>query len=191
MAFALSPSNVDYLIPDIRVRIGDIDKTAFSDKIVRTALISGIKFLQNKWQRRYQVYADTMLINPQPTNGTTPAGYIYAALPDGYNYIPSGLNVNDVFRNPTITFADVSTSIIVQEDEYPITLAAVLFLRENLLSSNQQTFVNWSDGEYSYSNVAASNVMRGLSASTLDELNAYFKIRRGAPKRGDFTNYLV
>jgi hypothetical protein len=189
MALVTFPTNVDYLIPDIRLRIGDLSKTTFSDTIVRTALINGIKFLQSKWHGRYQVYTDTMLVTPQPTDA--PTGYIYAALYDGYHYIPSGLFTSDVFRNPSSEFTDPSTAIITQIDEYPITLAALLFLRESLLSGSQQSFVNWSDGEYSYSNVASSKIMESLGGNTLAELNAYFKARRAVVLRENFTNYIL
>lgn len=182
--FIVYPTNIDYLIEDVRLRVGDVDSERFSDSLVRAALISSVKFLQSKWQRRYQVYRDSMLVSPQPD--TTPSGYIYVALPDGYNVIPSGLVENDVFRNPFVTFTDPSTQVIVQQDEYPIVLGALLFLRESVLSASQQTFMNWSDGEYSYSNVASSNVMRGLSGDTLAELNAYFRARRAGVVRENF-----
>jgi hypothetical protein len=190
MALITTATNIDYLISDVRLRIGDLDKRYFSDTVVRTALVNGVKFLQSKWQRRYQVYDSSMFVDPQPSDGTVPAGYIYAALPQGYNYIPSGLSVYDVFRNPYVEFADPSVTVVLQEDEYPITVAAKLFLRESLLSSSQQTFVNWSDGEYSYSNVAASQVMRGLSADALAELNNYFKARRTGVLRSSFATFV-
>jgi len=189
MSLVTASGNIDYLIPDVRLRIGDLNSVVFSDTLVRTALISGIKFLQSKWQRRYQVYTDSMLVTPQPDG--VPAGYVYVALPDGYNVIPSGLAANDVFRNPFQTFTDPSTSVISQPDEYPIILAAMIFLRDSSLSSSQQTFVNWSDGEYSYSNVASSKIMSDLSSNAWAELNAYFKVRRAPVVRGDFTNFLI
>lgn len=189
MALVTSPTNVDYLLSDIRLRVGDLDKLIFSDDIVRTALITGIKFLQSKWQGRYQVYSNTMFVTPQPD--TTPINYIYVALPGGYNIIPSGLFENDVFRNPLVIFNDPSTSIISQPDEYPVTLAALLFLRESLLSSSQQTFLNWTDGKYTYSNVASSKIMQGLSGDTLAELTAYFKTKRGSIVRANFSNYIL
>lgn len=188
MALVTNTTNVDYLIPDIRLRIGDLDSVVFSDVIVRTALINGIKFLQSKWHSRYQIYASGMIIYPQPNDMP---GFIYAGLPDGYGYIPSGLNINDVFRNPYQTFIDTGTTVVVQMDEYPITLAAMLFLRESLLSGSAQTFVNWSDGQYSYSNVASSNIMSKLSSGSWDELNAYFKARRSGVVRDDFANFIL
>lgn len=187
--FVVYPINIDYLIEDVRFRIGDVDSVRFSDSLIRSALINGIRFLQSKWQRRYQLYRTTMFVEPQPSD--VPAGYVYVALPDGYNYIPSGLVENDVFRNPFSTFIDTSSSIIVQQDEYPIILSALLFLRESALSISQQTFVNWSDGEYSYSNVASSKIMQGLSGDTLSELNAYFKARRAGVLRDDFATFVI
>lgn len=189
MALVTSPTNVDYLIPDIRLAVGDLDSVVFTDTIVRTALINGIKYLQSKWHERYQIYQITMLVEPQPSD--TPSGFIYAALPDGYNYIPSGLNVNDVFRNPFIAFNDPSTAVITQPDEFPIILAATLFLRQSLLSSSQQTFVNWTDGKYSYSNASSAGVMKGLSADTLALLDAYFKARRAGVLRDNFATMII
>lgn len=189
MSLVKNTTNIDYLIPDVRLRLGDLDKTSFTDIVVRTALIMGVKFLQSKWHRRYLVYTSTMLIIPQPSD--VPAGYVYVNLPEGANYIPSGLNSYDVFRNPFVTFTDTSSSVIVQEDEYPVTIAGLLFLRESILSGTQQTFVNWTDGEYSYSNVASSKVMADLSKSALDELNAFFKSKRAGVLRDSFANFVI
>jgi len=182
-------TNIDYLIPDVRLRVGDLDGTVFSDTVVRTALINGVKFLQSKWHSRYQVYASGMRVEPQPSD--VPAGYVYVGLSEGYNYIPSGLSINDVFRNPFITFTDTSSAVIVQEDEYPITLAALLFLQQSTLSAAQSAFVNWSDGEYSYSNVASSKIMSDLSTGVWAELNAYFKSRRAGVLRDNFATYIL
>lgn len=189
MSLVTASGNIDYLISDVRLRLGDFTGEVFSDTLVRTALISGIKFLQSKWQRRYQVYADAMYVTPQPDD--VPAGYIYAALPDGYGYIPSGLMPNDVFRNPFQTFIDPSTAVITQADEYAVVLAALIFLRESTLSASSAKFVNWSDGEYSYSNVASSKIMEGLGSSIWAELNAFFGTRRAGVRRGEFTNFII
>jgi hypothetical protein len=189
MALYTTALNIDYLIPDVRFRVGDLNSTVFSDTVVRTAIVNGIKFLQTKWSSRYQIYASGLYITPQPDDA--PAGQWYVGLPDGYAYIPSGLIPGDVFRNPFLTFTDVSNDVIVQTDEYPIIVAATLFLRENLLSASQQTFINWTDGEYSYSNVASSKIMQGSYSDIIAELNAYFKSRRAGVLRDDFANMII
>ena len=50
-----SPTNIDYMIDQVRLRLGDFDGTIYSETLVRTALISGIKYLQKRWRSKYQV----------------------------------------------------------------------------------------------------------------------------------------
>lgn len=188
MSFITSPNNVEYLIPDVRLRIGDLDGTRYSNTIIRSAIVGGIKYLQAKWVNRYMVYTDEMLLTPQPAD--VPAGYVYAATPVGNYFIPSGLAEGDVYRNPTTEFTDTSTSIIAQIDETPIILAATMVLSRTQLSSSAASFVNWSDGEYSYSNVSSSNILSKLYADSLTELNAYFKTGRAKPVRDNLPTML-
>lgn len=188
--FITYPLNIDYLIPDVRIRAGDItDPPLYSDTLVRTAIVAGVKYLQRRWENRYLVFASGMVVIPQPIG--VPAGYVYAALPQGFGYIPSGLLYGDVFRNPYHTFANPGTWPISQEDESVITTAAVLILMRSIMSSSSTAFVNWSDGEYSYSNVATSSVLRDLYRSSLDELDLYFKRRLATPIRADFPELLI
>jgi hypothetical protein len=59
--FVVYPTNVDYLIPTVRMRIGDFDGTRFSDSIVRTSIITAVKMLQRKWGNRYLVFDSSSL----------------------------------------------------------------------------------------------------------------------------------
>lgn len=202
--FITYPLNIDYLMDEVRLHIGDTDETQFSDSIIRSALISAVKFLQRKWSNRYLVYYTTMLVSPLPSDfiyqsdydaliaasGTTtatviPTGYLYASLPQGYGYVPSGLAENDIFRNPYHTFTEPGATVISQEDEFVIILAASIILARSRLSSSATSFVNWSDGEYSYSNVASSNTMRDLLSADLSALDAYFKRGLARPIRAN------
>lgn len=188
MSFITSPNNVEYLIPDVRLRIGDLDGTRYSNTIVRSAIVGGIKYLQARWVNRYMVYTDETLVSPQPAD--VPANYIYATTPVGNYLIPSGLVPGDIYRNPTATFADTSAAVIAQIDETPIIAAAVMVLSRTQLASSAASFVNWSDGEYSYSNVSSSNILAKLYADSLSELNAYFKTSRAKPMRDNLPTML-
>jgi hypothetical protein len=187
--FVVYPINIDYLIEPVRLKIGDYESTVFSDSLVRGALIASTKQLQRYWGLRYLVYTDTMFITPQPD--TVASGYVYVLLPDGYATIASGYAENDVFRNPAYTFIDQTTAIIAQADEDVITLAAAIILIRARLGSSASAFVNWSDGEYSYSNVSSSATLRSMLADLLAEFNLRFKPKRAGALRGDFTNFVI
>lgn len=188
--FITQPTNIDYLITDVRLHVGDVDGTRFSDTLIRTALVNGIKFLQHYWSTRYLVYSGAaMYVQPQPA--TVTSGYIYVALPDGYAEIQDGISDNDIFKNPALEFSDVGLAPISQADEAIIVISATLMLCKSLLTSSSLTFVNWSDGEYSYSNVAASQVLSKIFASALDDFNNFFKSKRGKPLRRDFPEFVI
>lgn len=183
--FITDPTNIDYLITDVRLRIGDTESVRFSDTLVRTSLISSVKQLQRRWKNRYLVFTDTTLATA-PEGIIVPAGFDYAALVDGYGIIPTGLSINDVFRNPYHTFLDPSASPISQEDEFPIVLMAAIVLRSSYLTSSAETFQSWSDGEYTFSNISAQKTLGTLLDGDILMLDAYFKKRLVAPLRADF-----
>jgi hypothetical protein len=120
-----------------------------------------------------------------------PSGYVYAKIPSGYGYIPSGLIENDVFRNPDVEFTEPGSTVITQEDEIVVVLIAAIILRRSLMSSSVTSFVNWSDGNFSYSNVASASAMRALIDADLAALDNYFKLRLAKPLRQDFPEILI
>lgn len=203
--------NVDYLLSDVRLRIGDLDNKRFSDSIVRTAIVAGVKTLERRWNSRYLVYyKDTTLVSSLPSNvmyateynaliaasGNThgidtviPIGYIYVNVPQGYAIIASGLKNNDIFRNPYHTFTDTG-EVFSQEDEYPIILVAAIALRGSQLSSSADAFQSWSDGEYSFSNIASSKVMSDLYYGDIKLLDEFFKKRLARPIRESFPAFI-
>lgn len=181
--FITFPCNIDYLIPGVRLHIGDTSETQYSDSLIRSALVYGIKQLQRRWGNRYLIYASGIESNPQPSD--VPAGYVAANLPDGQGLIPLGLSVNDVFRNPFQTFTDPGTQIS-QEDEYPIVLVASMLLMKSVYTSSIQSFQNWSDGEFSFSNVASARAYQSTLSSLQLELDSYFKKRLASPARDSF-----
>lgn len=50
-------TDLDYLIPELRYRLGDTDATAYRylDEWLRVALVSGLKALQRWWRIRYVI----------------------------------------------------------------------------------------------------------------------------------------
>lgn len=206
------PLNVDYMITDVRVRVGDVSDTpSYSDSLVRSSILAGVKMLQRRWSSRYVVFVDEMVVSPLPAgmvyqadydalvasgesvagiNTIVPYGYVYGRVAQGYAYIPSGLRQNDVFRNPYHTFTDPGAQVFSQEDEEPIILAATIVLRAMQISSSASTFQSWSDGEYSFSNIAASNTMRAMYVDALAQLDAYFKKRLSSAIRESFPMFV-
>lgn len=188
--FIVYPSNIDYLIDDVRLHIGDIDKVTFSDSIVRAALIGGIKMLQRRWQNRYYVFVPSIVVDPVPDDVIVPSGYLYAASPNGFTFVASGYKENDVLRNPYHSFVDPGSSPVSQEDEYPVTLAAVIILRRSYMASSADTFQSWSDGEYAFSNLSAVKTLHGLFDNDLASLEFYFRRRLAKSLRSDFPDNL-
>lgn len=185
MAFITYQTNTDYLIDSVRLYVGDTESERFSDSVIRSAIITGIKMLQKRWKNRYMVYASGVVVVPQPSDLPVVAGYVYANLPEGVGLIPDGLSDNDVFRNPFYTFTDPGDEIS-QEDEYPIVLAAAIILQRAKFMSSSAVFQNWSDGEFSFSNVASARAYESSLGTLTEELDSYFKKRLVGATRTSF-----
>lgn len=48
-------SNIDYLIPEVQLAIGDIGGTAYSEATYRRALLAGVRMLSKRWSGKYYV----------------------------------------------------------------------------------------------------------------------------------------
>lgn len=185
--FVVLPSNIDYLMDDVRLHVGDTDKTKFSDSLMRAALLGGIKMLQRRWKSRYIVFVDSLIV-AAPDDVVVPSGFQYAALPDGYGFVPNGLKENDVFRNPYHTFIDPSSTPVSQEDEFPVVLAAALILRKSHMTSSAESFQSWSDGEFSFSNLSAARSLQAMFDADQASLDLYFRKRLAKPVRSELQN---
>lgn len=185
--FILMPANTDFLLDDIRLNLGDLSKTKYSDSILRTAVLGGVRMLQKRWKSRYVVYNDTML-QPAPGDVTVPSGYVYTKLFDTAMFVPSGLTADlDVVRNPLQTYTDPGPDVVSQEDKYPIVLAASIIMRKSQLTSSADSLVSWSDGEYSYSNLSSAKQLLEMFNTDKTELDSYFRRRPAVVLRSDFT----
>lgn len=189
--YVVFPINVDYLIPAVRLHIGDIDGKLFSNSVVRTALTAGVSYLSRRWNSRY-VVAQSGLYAPSGVRHThgvyyedevdetivptliLASGVGYFRFPQGYAAAPI-LEDNNVLRNPHVIDADIEDPIILHQDEYAIILAASLLLLRTYLTSSIETLVSWSDGEFSYSGIQANKTLKELLEATHNLLENYFK----------------
>lgn len=173
-----TPTNIDYMIDQVRLRLGDFDGTAYSDTLVRTALISAIKYLQKRWRSKYQVVTSGTYTGD---NSAAPVGFAQANTIDGMAYIPIGLDNNDVFRNPYITFNSTEPPVVEQNDEDAIVLATAYIVHLAKLTNSSSTFVSWSTEDIRYTNTTAANTMRAVLETLQTELNTVFATRIAQP----------
>jgi hypothetical protein len=173
------PSNIDYLIDDVRLRLGDYNGTSYSNTVTRTSILAGIKYLQRKWHNKYQVLTEEMIRIPAVS------GQIYAATLEGDAYIPE-INTNDVFRNPFGSFDQTSPPIIAQSDEEVIILAALYFMTLASFTSSSSSFERWSTEDVSYSNIEASRAQQIALSQIKKDLDEALRQRMAQSQVGYF-----
>lgn len=173
-----SATNIDYMIDQVRLRLGDFDGTIYSDTLIRTALISGIKYLQKRWRSKYQVVTSGTYTGD---NSAAPSGFAQASTVDGIAYIPFGLSNNDVYRNPFVTFNQDPPPVIEQNDEDAIVLATAYIVHLAKLTNSSSAFVSWSTEDIRFTNTTAANTMRAVLETLQTELNTVFATRIAQP----------
>jgi len=149
----INASNLDYLVTPLRFHIGDIDETLFSDTVLLTGLVNGVKMIANRWSSKYLIYA---------------SGIDASCL----GYTPS---VNDVYRNCAFNFQSSSPPIVEQSDEIAIILAASILVRRSVITSSVSAFSNWTTPDLSYSNVQSSRQLLSMLADDQKLLDDFFK----------------
>jgi hypothetical protein len=173
-----SSTNVDYLVDSVRLRLGDFEGTVYSQTLIRTAIISAIKFLQKRWKSKYQVVSSGTYTGD---NTNAPSGYAQASTVDGIAYIPLGLNLNDAYRNPFVTFTQDRPPVVEQNDEDAIVLATAYIVHLAKLTNSSSTFVSWSTEDIRFTNTTAANTMRAVLETLQTELNTLFATRIAQP----------
>jgi hypothetical protein len=171
-------TNIDYLIDSVRLRLGDFEGTAYSDTLVRTAIVSAVKFLQKRWRSKYQILVSGSYTG---NNSSAPSGYAEANTIDGIGYIPIGLNVNDAYRNPFVVFSQEQPPVIEQNDEDAVVLATAYIIHLAKLTNSSSTFVSWSTEDIRFTNTTAANTMRNVLETLQTELNTLFATRIAQP----------
>lgn len=176
--------NLDYLMPEVRMQFGDLTGSIFSDTIIRTSLVSAVRYLQRIWNGKYQIYLDANLLVPQPTS--VPSGYKRINSLFGEADIPSTFVEGSLFRDPYAVFGASSPPLIESIDEQAIILAAVYILRKAQVSSNVGDFLSWGTEDIRYNNLGAERGYSKLLAQDLAALNDYIRSKIAKPRRSDF-----
>ncbi len=60
-----------------------------------------------------------------------------------------------------------------------------------MLSSSAEAIQSWSDGEYSYSNIARGSILGKLLDGDLSSFDIYFKKRLAIPVRSSFGDIAI
>lgn len=184
VTFYTEPTNMDYLLGDVRMQFGDITGDIYSDTIIRTALISAVRYLQRSWNGKYQVYMEESQLNPQPAD--VPAGYVRINSLYGQADIPATTAVGSIFRDPYAEFNNFSPPLIESIDEQALILAAAYILRKAQISSSATDFVAWGTEDIRYNNLGAERGLSKLLSDDLAALNDYIRSKIAKPRRSEF-----
>jgi hypothetical protein len=171
----VTQSNLDYLITPTRFHIGDLTGTLFTDSVILTGIVFGVKMLQTRWNNRYLIYSPSMLVNGTIIN--TPNGQY------DVGYVP---NNNDAIRNPAVTYSSQAQPIIEQSDEPAIVLAAAILIRKSAIQSSVSAFSAWSTPDLSVSNIQSGKMLVELMRGDEQALQDLFKTRLAHPRKGKF-----
>jgi hypothetical protein len=174
-------TNVDYLIDDVRMRLGDFDGTGYSEALIRTSLINSVRFLSKRWRAKYQIFNSGLIAGEQPA-GAADQGYFWTSTVNGYAFLPMTYNDNDIFRNPFLEFEQPSPPIIEQDDEEAFILCAMYLVHLAKLTSSSSTFVSWSTEDLRYTNTEASKSMNHVLDHLLAEIDTLFKTKIAQPR---------
>jgi hypothetical protein len=139
-------TNLDSLIDDLRLRIGDTDPTAYRylDEWLRTALVAGVKTLGRWWNYKYLI--------------TTDGTYNVYRNPHG----------SFIFDEPTY-------GTIEQADEEAIVLMSAFLLLQGSLENSAWDFVSWADAEIRFSNLESNRSRTDTLTRIWKELTSTLK----------------
>lgn len=178
-------SNLGQYIPDMRIYVGDLEGTEYSDYYLLKALENGVQWLGRRWYNKYLIYGSGILALTQ----TAPAGYVTVNIPDGTTELLATTQEGDVFRNPNVVFLSTPPPVIDQQDLPAILIAASYLLRRAKASSSVAGF-SWSTPDLTFSNIESAKTYKELMKQDLDAINLFFKLRLGRAKIGQFARQL-
>lgn len=184
VTFYVEPTNLDYLMPDARIQFGDLTGSIYSDTMIRTSLVSAVRYLQRSWNGKYQIYMEHSLLDPQPSD--VPAGYVRINSLYGVADIINTAVEGTVFRDPYAEFSNFAPPLIESIDEQAIILAATYLLRKAQISSSASDFVAWGTEDIRYNNLGSERGMTKLLQQDLEALNTYIRSKIARPRRSNF-----
>ena len=125
----MATTTLDFLIPSLRLTIGDIDSSSYryTDAWLLIALQESVKALANWWHDRYLINTANAIYR----NETSATPYVF-----DYNEPP----------------------VVQIGDERPIIVYASLITLEGSLENSSWDIGSWRDAEIAYSNIASGNL---------------------------------
>lgn len=140
-----TPVNLDYLLPNLRLWIGDIDSTAYryTTPWLRTALVGSVKALRAWWFDKYLIDNDT------------------------YNV---SRNTDRAFL-----FEYAEPPIIDHRDIYPVIIMASIIIKSGSLQNAAWDLATWRDAEIYYSNTESGKQLNDSLKRDWDLLQNYLK----------------
>lgn len=164
-------TDLDYLIPQLRLHLGDIDPEAYRyvDIWLRSSLVYGVRALERWWNFRYlMTHVETTI------SGDLVSGEYTVA------------------RNPHHFYEVPPPPVIQHIDERPIILMASILVKGGSLESSAWGTGSWKDAEISYSNIAGGKIRDESLARDLRELELYLKPpnkRLAQPRKGSLPGF--
>jgi len=140
--------NISYLIPQVRLKVGDINAASYRylDEWILLALVAAVRSLARRWDSKYLI-TDEGLISR-----------------------------NNEYLDFEFDEDELDTSTIVQEkDEEPIVLKAAIILVEGDLENSAWNLGSWRDAEIYYSNTESGRIRSGLIAGLKEDLDKILK----------------
>ena len=138
-------SNLDYLIPELRMHLGDTDSTSYRymDSWLEVSLVTSIKALQRWWGSKYLI--------------DTTTGIDVYRNPDSFSF---------EFDEPPV---------IQQGDERPVILMSAILVKSGQLESNSWVVGSWKDAEIAVSNIEGDRAKQFGMTLDWQELLYYLK----------------
>ncbi len=141
----MAPINIDYLIDQVRLEVGDLDpsKYRYLDEWITLSLIVAVRTLSRRWESKYKITNDGEIRR----------------------------NVNTT----TFEFTEAEEGVVQQKDERLIVVQAALIMLEGSLESSAWNIGSWRDAELSVSNIESGKLRSDHISSLHHELDSILK----------------
>jgi hypothetical protein len=138
----MSTIALDYLIPDVRLKIGDINPATYryTDEWITNGLILSVKTLQRYLNYKY--------------------------LLDSSNEVYRNPNVN------SFVFDETTYGVVESADEYLIVLMTAIVMLEGSLENSAWDMVSWTDSEIRFTNLDSGKMRDTNLTRLLNELDS-------------------
>ncbi len=137
--------NIDYLIDQVRLELGDINPTTYKylDEWVVLSLIAAVRTLSRRWQSKYKITLDGQISRNTEIS--------------------------------TFEFTELEDGVVQQKDERLIVVQASLILLEGSLEHSAWDIGSWRDAELSVSNIESGKLRGDHIFALRNELDSILK----------------